>query len=262
MVSQSDWVSMGRLSFQLCLKCLLYAQVLEAWPPVLGHLYWEEGLWRWLASEGLTSGVCCPIHRSTALWAIRERERCYGRGLIGDSRSLESCAWKQYFPLTSPALLFLCILAIVSEQLFSPACSPANNLPQWMAQSHWSWVTVDWQLTLQLMISLSGWLSHTVAEWPWADSSETVSQNKPRKVFCHSNGSLLRAVLMISFDGLLLYLVISPSGLLVTARKWVYLIHPWLWCLQRQDLQDTAFFGSGTFFPVPCTLFCYKDLHC
>lgn len=146
MVSQSDWVSMGRLSFQLCLKCLLHAQVLEAWPPVLGHLYWEEGLWRWLASEGLTSGVCCPINRSTALWAIRERERCYGRGLIGDSRPLESCAWKQYFPLTSPPLLFLCILAIVSEQLFSPACSPANNLPEWMAQSHWSWVTVDWQL--------------------------------------------------------------------------------------------------------------------
>lgn len=72
MVSQSDWVSMGRLSLHLCLKCFLHAQVLEAWPPVLGHLYWGEGLWRWLAPEGLTSGVCCPIHRPTALETIGE----------------------------------------------------------------------------------------------------------------------------------------------------------------------------------------------
>lgn len=71
-VSQSDWVSMGRLSLHLGLKCFLHAQVLEAWPPVLGHLYRGEGLWRWLAPEGLTSGVCCPIHRPTALETIGE----------------------------------------------------------------------------------------------------------------------------------------------------------------------------------------------
>lgn len=232
MVSQSDWVSMGRLSLHLCLKCLLHAQVLEAWPSVLGHLYWEEGLWRWLAPEGLISGVCCPIHRPTALETIRNQEILWKRFY-----------WRQQV-----------IRVLPLETIFSPDFStPPFSLPP----GHCIRGSFPPQLTLQLILSLSGWPNHTEAEWPWTDRSETVSQNKPCKLtfpcILPQHWKAVESWTIDIFDGLFLYLVISPSGLSVTARKWVYLIHPQLWCLQRQDLQDTAFIWFWHL--LPCAMY-------
>lgn len=81
-----------------------------------------------------------------------------------------------FFPWLLHLYFFSASWPLCQEQLSSIACSSANNLPQ----SHWSWVTVDWQLALQLIISLSEWPSHAEAEWPWTDISESMSQNKPR----------------------------------------------------------------------------------